>query len=130
MFDSKFHLFLFSDFNRFYREKFNESLDVERFGFSSCEEMLRALSQVLIVKGFGIKKRLVLRNHMRCTECAVCLFWTYKNLLFFADGPLSHSLTFAAKTLFNKTSVCLNFQDRHLPTFLEANVSTARILSF
>ncbi|XP_076815392.1 meiosis regulator and mRNA stability factor 1-like isoform X2 [Clavelina lepadiformis] len=69
------------EFNQEYRALYHESLDAERHGFRSCEAMLRALSAVLVVKGFGIKKMLVLRNHMQ-------------------HGPLSFSL----KSLSNSPS--------------------------
>nr|XP_026694620.1 meiosis regulator and mRNA stability factor 1-like isoform X1 [Ciona intestinalis] len=53
------------EFNQCYKSRYGEPLDVEQHGFRTCEGMLRALSLVLVVKGFGIKKTLVLRNHMQ-----------------------------------------------------------------
>uniref|UniRef100_H2Z5V2 Meiosis regulator and mRNA stability factor 1 n=1 Tax=Ciona savignyi TaxID=51511 RepID=H2Z5V2_CIOSA len=53
------------EFNQAYKAKHGEALDAEHHGFRSCEGMLRALSMVLVVKGFGIKKTIVLRNHMQ-----------------------------------------------------------------
>ncbi|XP_078483105.1 meiosis regulator and mRNA stability factor 1-like [Ciona intestinalis] len=66
------------EFNQSYKSRYGEPLDVEQHGFRTCEGMLRALSLVLVVKGFGIKKTLVLRNHMQ------------RKL--YADGPLSSSM--------------------------------------
>nr|CAB3263650.1 meiosis arrest female protein 1 homolog [Phallusia mammillata] len=67
------------EFNRAYRARYRESLDAERHGFRSGEAMLRALSMILMVKGFGIKKVVVLRNHMQH--------------LLYPDGPLSSSVS-------------------------------------
>lgn len=101
-------IFLCREFNRIYREQFFEPLDVDRFGFSSCEAMLRALTQILTVKGFGIKKRIVLRNHMRrAYTLLVALLWIcWLNNRLYVGGPLSHSLDFDPETHPDKPS-CL-----------------------
>nr|XP_039259521.1 meiosis regulator and mRNA stability factor 1-like [Styela clava] len=53
------------EFNFAYLTTFQRPVDFERYGFPTFESLLRALPNVLVVKGFGANRTLTLRNHMQ-----------------------------------------------------------------
>lgn len=54
------------EFNFAYLTTFHRPVDCEKLGFPSFEALLRALSNVIMIKGFGAKRTLSLRDHIHC----------------------------------------------------------------